>query len=201
MHRSLIVVDDFYNDPHEIRRIALGFDYPVPDQPKHYPGRNSRERLAPDGLDQVLSQVVGERIRGLVDERSPHGRFRITLAGEAGRYAVHVDPTGLHWVGVIYLSLPQHCRGGTAFFRHKGLGLDRTPRTVEQLKPFGAGSVDEFLAKEGPREESWEHLMTVPMRFNRMIMYRPWAWHSAGESFGDSLENGRLIQVLACVPG
>jgi hypothetical protein len=35
------------------------------------------------------------------------------------------------------------------------------------------------------------------MRFNRLIVYRPWVWHSAGESFGSSLEDGRLIQLVA----
>ena len=39
--------------------------------------------------------------------------------------------------------------------------------------------------------------MTVPMRFNRLILYRPWLWHSAGPGFGDSNETGRLIQVLS----
>jgi hypothetical protein len=39
--------------------------------------------------------------------------------------------------------------------------------------------------------------MTVPMRFNRLILYRPWLWHSAGEAFGASLDDGRLIQLVA----
>ena len=34
------------------------------------------------------------------------------------------------------------------------------------------------------------------MGFNRLILYRPWLWHSAGESFGDSVENGRLVQLM-----
>ncbi len=39
--------------------------------------------------------------------------------------------------------------------------------------------------------------MTVPMRFNRLILYRPWSWHSAGEAFGSGLDDGRLIQLVA----
>ena len=38
--------------------------------------------------------------------------------------------------------------------------------------------------------------MRVPMRFNRLVLLRPWLWHTAGEAFGDSLENGRLIYLM-----
>jgi hypothetical protein len=27
-------------------------------------------------------------------------------------------------------------------------------------------------------------------------LFRPWFWHTAGKSFGDSLENGRLVQLF-----
>ncbi len=39
--------------------------------------------------------------------------------------------------------------------------------------------------------------MTVPMRFNRLILYRPWLWHSAEPGFGAGPETGRLIQVVS----
>ena len=35
------------------------------------------------------------------------------------------------------------------------------------------------------------------MRFNRLILYRPWLWHSAEGGFGDSDETARLIQLVA----
>lgn len=39
--------------------------------------------------------------------------------------------------------------------------------------------------------------MTVPMRFNRLLIIKPQQYHDAGISFGDSPENGRLIYVCA----
>jgi hypothetical protein len=38
--------------------------------------------------------------------------------------------------------------------------------------------------------------MQAPMRFNRLIMLRPWLWHTAGTGFGDSMENGRLVYLM-----
>ena len=31
MYPTVIIVDDFYPDPHKIREVALGFDYPSQD--------------------------------------------------------------------------------------------------------------------------------------------------------------------------
>jgi hypothetical protein len=34
------------------------------------------------------------------------------------------------------------------------------------------------------------------MRFNRLVLFRPLLWHSAGDGFGRSIEDGRLAQLL-----
>ncbi len=197
MYQSLIVIDEFYPNPGEVRQSALGCEYPEMSGPPTFPGRNSRQKFLPPGLDQAVSQVLGTPVTGGSDGESTHGKFRITLAGGASRYLVHADPTLLDWVGVMYLNPPEQCRGGTAFFRHKGLNSDRTPMSQEELAAYGPASVGALLRQDGNDSDKWQHLMTVPMRFNRLILYRPWLWHSAGEAFGASLEDGRLIQLVA----
>ncbi len=47
MYQSLIIVDDFYPDPLEVRRTALGFEYPEFSGPPTFPGRNSRQKFTP----------------------------------------------------------------------------------------------------------------------------------------------------------
>ena len=195
MYQSLVIVDDFYDHPLEVRRRALACDYPPPADPDKYPGRNSRERLLPEGLDRIMCRVLGETVVGPRRPQSSHGRFRVTLAGEEGRFVAHVDPTNLQWAGIVYLTLPEHCKGGTAFYRHRGTDSDRAPLTRPELELHGLDSVESLLQRDGPDPAMWEHLMTVPMRFNRLIVYRPWLWHSAGESFGSSPEDCRLIQL------
>ena len=199
MYRSLVIFDEIYDDPHEVRRAALSFDYPEITQARKFPGRNSVQRFAPPALEHLVSETVGEPVAAMQARGYSHGAFRLTLAGETGRYQVHVDPTPLTWVGVIYLSLPEHCRGGTAFFHHKGLDSDRSPSQAK-LAAYGQPDMQSLLAADSNDPEKWQHLMTVPMRFNRMIIYRPWLWHSAGEGFGSGAEDGRLIQLLAFKP-
>lgn len=202
MYKSLVVVDDFYPDPHKVRAAALAADYPEPQGEKRYPGRNSAEKYPVQGMDRIASQVASEAVEGIKHPGSPHMRFRITLAGEEGRFIAHVDPSPpLSVVGVVYLTLPEHCRGGTAFYRHADLQSETLPKTEDALQRLcGVRDVKALLEKDGRDPAKWEHLMTVPMRFNRAIFYRPWVWHSACEAFGDSPENGRLIQLLNFVP-
>jgi hypothetical protein len=197
LYQSLIVIDDFYPNPEEVRQAALGCEYPEVTGPRTFPGRNSRQKYLPQGMDQAVSQVIGARVRGDPSPNTTHGKFRITLGADESRYLVHADPTRLDWVGVVYLNPPEQVRGGTAFFRHKGLDSDRTPMSQAELAAYGPSSVAELLRQDGNDPDKWQHLMTVPMRFNRLILYRPWSWHSAGEAFGTSLEDGRLIQLVA----
>lgn len=144
----------------------------------------------------MAARLTCEALAGPRHENPSHGRVRITLAGEESRYLVHVDPTNLTWAGVIYLTRPEDCRGGTMLFRHLEGGSDRAPLTPDELRTQGLANVGSLLQRDGSDTTKWQHLMTVPMRFNRLILYRPWLWHSAGESFGDSVENGRLVQLM-----
>jgi len=200
MYRSVIIVDDFYDHPDQVRRAALSLAYPPREGPLTFPGRNSQRKVEPPGMTQAISSIVGEPLTPAKGEGAFHCHFRITLAGEPSRYKVHVDPNRLAWVGVIYLSQPTDCRGGTAFFRHRGLASDRTPTDAAELAALGVSSLAELLRRDGNDAAAWDEVMTLPMRFNRAVLYRPWLWHSAGEAFGDQLENGRLIQLLAFEP-
>ncbi|MBH63631.1 MAG: hypothetical protein CL569_14515 [Alphaproteobacteria bacterium] len=62
MYPTVIIVDEFYPDPHQVRERALKLDYPA--QEGNYPGRNSRQRLHIDGLDQAVSDILGQPVTG-----------------------------------------------------------------------------------------------------------------------------------------
>lgn len=195
MQTSLLIVDDFLNNAEEVRRSALKLDYP--DQQGVFPGRNSLQRLQIDGLSQVVSRLVGQPLFPAPPNQS-HEKCRITLAKDEGLGRVHIDVS--EWSGILYLSKPEDCRGGTEFFRHRRTGWDRFPLDSGTLRQGGFSSFEEarkvLVEEEGTRDECWESLMTVPMRFNRLVLLRPWLWHTAGPGFGDSLETGRLVYLM-----
>jgi len=194
MTTSLIVIDDFLADPEVLRARALTLNYAMPGP---YPGRNSVERVRLEGLEEQVSSIVQEPLC----EPNPlesHGKCRLTLASDNQLAKIHVDPS--FWSGILYLNRPEDCRGGTEFFRHIATGTDQVPITIEGINAMGYPSYqamsEQILSKDALDRSKWEHTMTVPMRFNRLVLLRPWLWHTSGPGFGNSVENGRLVYLM-----
>ncbi len=200
MPTTLIVVDDFLQNARDLREAALRLTYP--DLQGAFPGRNSLERIDIDGLVPQVSHLVGEPL-ALMSPLQSHAKCRITLAADKGRARVHIDPS--YWSGILYLSRPEDCRGGTEFFRHRPTDSDRAPIDHAELAARGYASMDEMhreiIEKDSLDDSKWEQTMQVPMRFNRLVLLRPWLWHTAGEAFGDRLENGRLVYLMFFAAG
>ncbi len=195
MPTTLIIVDDFLDNAVALREAALSLTYP--ETAGMFPGRNSLERMDIAGLDAQVSRLVGEPLVGMPPPQA-HGKFRVARAGDQGRAKVHVDAA--HWSGILYLSEPAHCRGGTEFFRHLPTGTERAPTDDAEARALGYPSakqmVADVLARDTLDESKWEMTHRVPMRFNRLILLRPWLWHTAGESFGSTLHDARLVYLM-----
>ena len=193
MPTSLIIVDDFLDNAHELRNAGLRLHYPAVQG--NYPGRNSAQVVHLESLDQAVPRRVGGRL--VPAPGQAHGKFRLTLAGDVGKAKVHVDAS--HWSGILYLSEPQHCRGGTEFYRHIPSNTDRGAYNDAEAQAMGYPSAKQMMADilEDTLDDSrWELTMRVPMRFNRLVLLRPWLWHSAGETFGSTPQDGRLIYLM-----
>ena len=199
MKLSYLIIDDFYDDPHAVRNAALHTDYARSVDGANYPGDNSADAFEVGGLSELVSNMVQEPLMGTPG--SGHCRFRIATAGaeSRARARMHVDGQS-YWSGIVYLTLPEHCRGGTEFYRHRELGTDRAPIYDSEVTHLGIKSCAQFtqeiILRDSNDPSKWEHVMTVPMRFNRCVLFRPWFWHTSGESFGDRGENARLIQLF-----
>ena len=149
MTTSLIIVDDFLAEPRTMRADALALEYP--DLKGPFPGRNSRQRLELSGLTETVSALTGERLRPL-DPPMSHMKCRITLASDPAEAQVHIDPG--YWSGILYLSRPEDCRGGTRFFRHKATGTERAPLTLDECRAMGFSDAkamqDGMIESDGP---------------------------------------------------
>jgi hypothetical protein len=196
----VFVIDDFLRNAEEVRKQALSLDYAVAGR---YPGLNSVQKLRIEGLDEVISMLVREPVRAPWTQDFSHGSCRIALASDKQEGRIHIDQS--HWSGILYLSRPEDCRGGTEFYRHRRTNTDRVPMDAASLKEVGYSSYQELqhdiLDKDALDRTKWEHTMTVPMRFNRLVLLQPHYWHTSGPGFGDSLENGRLIYLMFFLRG
>lgn len=192
---AVYIIDDFLSDPDSIRNRALQLTYSVEG---NYPGRDSVERLVIENLDDAVSAIMRQHLHAQRGEEFNHGKCRLTLASDNQVAGVHVDPSSLS--GILYLTRPEDCAGGTDFFRHIRTDTDRVPMTSEKLSSVGYSSYREMhrdiVVKDGHDRSKWEHTMTVPMRYNRLVLLQPHYWHTSGPGFGDNVENGRLVYLM-----
>jgi hypothetical protein len=190
-----IVIDDFLPNAEELRERALKLNYSLKGP---YPGLNSVEKINIPGLDEMVSRLVYQPVRPPWTKNYSHGSFRLALAKDDEPARIHIDQS--HWSGILYLSRPEDCQGGTEFYRHLPTGTDHMPFTEQGIAELGYSSFDdlreEILEKDALDRSKWELTMVVPMRFNRLVLTQPQYWHTSGPSFGDTPETGRLIYMM-----
>jgi len=199
MIKSLIIVDDFVDNPEVMRAAALRQNYPSPDGPMTYPGRDSEQPLVRREFDTRIAEIAGERL--VPAAGISNGHFRLALDGDKGTAGVHIDIS--HWTSILYLSPTEDCpdtvAAGTHLFRHKATNSDHAPYDEQELAAMGFSTPKEFMdnvvTADTNDPDKWEKILTVPMRFNRLMLFRPQQYHDAGEGFGTNLQNGRLVYL------
>lgn len=193
---SFLIIDDFLANPDAARSAALGLGYDPANKQGNYPGLLSDRPLSIPGLEETVGRIIGAAVKP--KPGTSHSHCRITLKNERGASGVHVDPC--FYSGILYLSLPQDCRGGTDFFRHRRTGLDRVPTTADGLSAAGYADInlliDEVVNHDTLKPAKWERTFTAPMRYNRLILFSPWMFHNSAAGFGDRAENGRLVHLM-----
>lgn len=193
---SLLIIDDFLADPHVARSKALALDYNPALKDGNYPGILSSLPLPIPGLDEAVTGLIGAAVRA--QPGTSHEHCRLTLANDKGLSGVHIDPS--FYSGILYLNLPRHCRGGTDFFRHKRTGLERVPTDAGQMLAAGYADpnqlIDEVVNADTLKPSKWEKQFTVPMRFNRLILFSPWMFHNSARAFGSGPIDGRLVHLM-----
>jgi tetratricopeptide (TPR) repeat protein len=206
--RDLLVIDDFLDNPLAYRAQALTLCAQQAQRDEHmnFPGVQTPSQPS-EGLMQRVSDALG---RALKWDSVDHGALRLSVAGDSARADVHVDSPTINNIfgGVLYLTLPQHCRGGTSFYRHRKSGWDRRPDASAmraagyesfldfQRRNLRPNRTEPFARLRQQRDDIWERILEVPMRFNRLIVFRSDFFHAITELFGEDAENGRLVQLL-----
>lgn len=183
--------DDFAPDAAEVRQKVIEGAFATEIGPdgaaytgiSHYAVPHWHERIA-----QLIGSPITPRLSG----------FRLNLKGELPHSWVHSDDICAEFASVLYLNTPEQCQGGTAFWKHKALGIERLPKT-EELQALGMNADAFYLMmdREWKVLEAWEQLALVPMAFNRFVSYPTSYFHSRYpfEGFGTTPADGRLIWV------
>jgi hypothetical protein len=199
MHQA-IVIDDFYPDPDAI--YDLVYSLKTEDQSGgNYSGVMTEQSFFTPEHQNIFQHITGEK---LVPSTALSGKVRFSLESDKASQHIHFDP-GINslWAGVCYLQKPEHYSAdndyGTIMWRHKHTGLSSIPMTQEGIESYGWKTVDDlkdFLETDGMDESLWDKTLEVPYRYNRLVLFRPWMFHSPGRNFGTTKENCRVLQTF-----
>ncbi|HEY9102690.1 DUF6445 family protein [Chitinimonas sp.] len=202
---DLVILDDFLPEPDAVRAWAAELSYT--EQGGNYPGRQT----GPLRCDELMQQIANRLGRRIKWSSPDNGVVRLTLADATARNDIHVDDeTAIEtqrYAAVLYLTRPEHCQGGTSFWQHRATGWLRRPDEAT-LRAAGYADFRTFLRRETPLGEprpfeqvtalraGWQHLFTVPMRYNRLVLYKGHHFHAVDSVFGHDFGDGRLTRLM-----
>ena len=187
---GLIVIDNFYKNPHETRKYILTQEFSVRG---NYPGQRTVS-YATQHLKDIIQEYVmpfGGKITDfpIPDEKSNaniyNGSFQYTTSRD--RSWVHIDSYN-NWGGVLYMTPNAPLSSGTAFYKfNDGSECQRDQDILENKTDTDTYSQD--MTK-------WQLVDRAGNVFNRLILFNSKRFHMSMDYFGDSKENGRLFQVF-----
>ncbi|MGB0454092.1 MAG: DUF6445 family protein [Bacteriovoracaceae bacterium] len=194
--KKLKVIDNFYKKPEEIRNLALKTDY-INVKKLRYPGIQSRKSFTNLDLQKKFEDVLDTKLE-IDPKKYTFGKFRIMI-NEPFTFKAHLD--GLtNLTGLVYLNPEDSCSGGTAFYRHRKSGLEG-PLSQNEVEARGFSSNEEMfkelIGDDKYDPESWEMTDFVPMKFNRLLVFKGYHYfHCHTSSFGTDKESGRMTQLF-----
>ena len=179
------IVDNFYDNPDEIRKFALEQEFIEGGFGRGFIGRRTEKQFLFPNLKEKFEEIMGKKIAAW-QEHGMNGRFQICWSGEPLVY--HCDSQ--QWGGMLYLTpnAPYQC--GTTLYANK----QTRARTY-----YDDGWDDAW--KDVPGDS---HLDGTPFEpvdvlgnvYNRLVIFDASAIHSASEYFGTVKENARLWQMF-----
>ncbi len=202
MNNKLIVVENFFDDPDSVRKIALDVFNSIDgnslnDSGKFYPGHRSvnLDKFAPHIFEELKSKLefhTGEKLSFL------KAYFHMTN-GSHGCGHVHYDRYDL--AGVVYLNefYPQNT--GTKVVKSLVSGLRELPELLvnfvkaNQTKDYDFVQNQAKLKKELTKKY-YKDSIVVQGEYNRFVVYDGRMLHTPDNYFGFNLYNSRLTMAF-----
>ncbi len=172
---EIIVLDDFLNDPEKYRELAIGADFKT----------FTFEAETFHGIYPLaLTELVPTRISQMFPSADPTLSFlRKSPFGQVEPHFIHTDIDMGNWSAILYLN-PEPPKGdGTTFWTHSRSG------TIGSIIPHER-------SEEGMTARGWAVRESVQSKFNRMVFWPSWLFHSRSipENWGEG-DEARLTQV------
>lgn len=179
MNKRLWIIDDYYENPDEVRKFALEQEYQEDIQ--WYKGLRSVNQYNFEGIKESFEQIMGIKLKRF-DTHGMCGRFQICRAHEQNVY--HVDSQ--KWAAIIYLTPNPPHQSGTSLFKSNLTG-SRNSEDPNFEGTFNGGFYDRTKFQEIDRAGNV---------YNRLIIMDAHCIHAAGEYFGQDKNDSRLTHLF-----
>jgi glycosyltransferase involved in cell wall biosynthesis len=177
--KNFFIVDNFYDNPDEIRNFALNnVEYKA--DLRWYKGIRSIGTYRNDDMRRAFENIIGEPIQNW--EYGFNGCFQITTAEDPQVY--HYDQQ--KWAAMIYLTPNAPLESGTRLHRSKITGLSHSDQNGVDAS-FAGGFYD---------STKFDISDSAANIYNRLVIMDAKMIHSAGPYFGNSKETGRLTHLF-----
>jgi hypothetical protein len=197
---SLLVIDNFLQDPDYVRKIALSYPYfNNQENDSTFPGKrtNLLTQINPNYNKFLFSKFTTllfnlEQSSYTVDIKS---YFQL-INDNFIRGWVHSDDLEVDIAGVLYLTPEAPKNSGTEFYIPKE--NTKINSYVEIKKSFVMGKTTKEEAFSALKQNNAQYELTdfIANKYNRLILYPAHWLHCAGTYFGSTDEDSRLTQVF-----
>lgn len=190
---SIMVFENFYKNPDEIRKYALGLNYQPPENHGAVGYRCQEGRKILPGTKEFFEKSLGCKIKFGTElgewDYSTNGCFQ--WCNKDVPLVYHADSQ--EYAGIIYLTpdAPPNC--GTSFFKHKKYN-SMSGKDIFKHDDWHDPNLeynDWFLDKE-----PWEQVDSIGNVYNRLVIFKASNVHAVTEYFGETIEDSRLFQLF-----
>lgn len=174
----VLAVDNFFDDPDEVRAIALAQEYN--ENLAYYKGLRSNKRFLWPHLREEIGRLLGTPVTEWLNHGA-NGVFQQTS---------HLDPLVWHhdsqsYAAAVYLTPDAPPSSGTSFWRDRVHGCRRRPDHPLERKRLGSDEAvaaacsvvyDQYNIEHG---DNWELMESVAGLYNRLVIWDAALFHSA----------------------
>jgi len=181
---SIIVCENFYEDPDAIRNYALSLDFEESD---YHRGRRTPQQHVFPGIKEKFEELLGKKIIRWTETYGMCGRFQYCTAEDAIVY--HGDSQ--QWAAVVYLTPDAPYETGTSLLVHKKTGTRHC--SDERIWDAWKDTAPTGLYLDGT---PWDDIDKIGNVYNRLIIWDGHCPHAASKYFGFTKETSRLFHIF-----
>lgn len=188
LNKNLIIVDDFYKNPYELRDFVIrNLEF---KESNYHKGKRS-EKFIIDGTKEKLEQIIGRKILNWDNPNYANGVFQYCVASDPIVY--HVDTQ--QYAAVIFLTPEAPLSSGTSTYKSKitnKFKFNDIQYNEDYIKTF-KGVSENLNFYDNTSLELVDRVGNV---FNRLVIWDAKTIHAANNYFGDNINNSRFFHLF-----